>query len=78
MMNSGDYSGFYNYQMDTLKKPFFGRTQQILDKIHSLDEKWYVEFWMIRYYFMGIEVYSFKKEVVKYLNGKSNSSKKPN
>lgn len=57
--------------METLKKPFFGRTQKVIDRIHSLDEKWYVEFWVVRYYFMGIEVYSYKKEVVKHMNGKS-------
>ncbi|MGE0077212.1 MAG: hypothetical protein AB7S48_05050 [Bacteroidales bacterium] len=78
MMNSGEYSGLFNYQMDAVKKPFFGRTHQVIDKIHSLDEKWYVEFWMVRYYFIGIEVYSYKKEVVKYVNGKSSSAKKAN
>ncbi|MGD9976930.1 MAG: hypothetical protein AB7S54_03240 [Bacteroidales bacterium] len=59
--------------MDTIKKPFLGRTHQILDRIHSLDEKWYVEFWMIRYYFLGIEVYSRKKEIVKHIDAKNNS-----
>jgi len=53
------------------KKPFFGKTQCIVDRIQSLDQKWYVEFWLIRYYFMGIEVYRYKKEKVK-LNGKNN------
>ena len=75
MINNEGYMDSYNYQMSTIKKPFFGKTQQVMDKIHSLDEKWYVEFWMIRYYFMGIEVYAYKKEVVKYVNGKSDKSK---
>gem|GEM_PF-946129 len=51
------------------KHPFFGRTQELLDRIDSLDEKWYVEFWRIRYFFLGIEVYMTKKEVVKQSNG---------
>lgn len=69
MINNEGYSGIYNYQMENIKKPFLGRTRQIVDRIHSLDEKWYVEFWIVRYFFMGIEVYSYKKEVVKYTNG---------
>ena len=78
MMNSGGFSGIFPYQIDEMKKPFFGRTQQVLDRIQSLDEKWYVEFWMVRYYFMRIEVYSYKKEVVKYINGKTENSNKLN
>ena len=73
MMNSDGIGGIYSYRMETLKKPFLGRTLQVIDRIHSLDEKWYVEFWMVRYYFMGIEVYSYKKEVVKHLNGSGKS-----
>lgn len=62
--------------MDEIKKPFFGRTYKVVDRIHSLDDKWYVEFWIVRYYFMGIELYSYKKEVVKYSNSNSDSSEK--
>lgn len=62
--------------MDEIKKPFFGRTFKVVDRIHSLDDKWYVEFWIVRYYFMGIELYSYKKEVVKYSNSNSDSSEK--
>jgi len=75
MINNVGYSGLYNYQMENIKKPFFGRTRQIIDRIHSLDEKWYVEFWIVRYFFMGIEVYTYKKEVVKYTNGNNDDSK---
>ncbi len=75
MINNEGYSGLYNYQMENIKKPFFGRTRQIIDRIHSLDEKWYVEFWIVRYFFMGIEVYTYKKEVVKYTNGNNDDSK---
>lgn len=75
MINNEGYSGFYNYQMENIKKPFLGRTRQIIDRIHSLDEKWYVEFWIVRYFFMGIEVYTYKKEVVKYTNGNNEDSK---
>ena len=52
------------------KKPFFGKTATLLERIHSLDNKWYVEFWLFRYFFLGIEVYTTKKEVVKHINGK--------
>jgi len=75
MINNEGYSGIYNYQMENIRKPFFGRTRQIIDRIHSLDEKWYVEFWIVRYFFMGIEVYTYKKEVVKYTNGNNEDRK---
>jgi len=78
MIRNEVISGFYNYQMENIKRPFFGRTNTIIDRIHSLDEKWYVEFWVVKYYFMGIEVYSYKKEVVKYSNGKSEARSKAN
>jgi hypothetical protein len=52
------------------KPPIFGITKTLLERIHSLDEKWYVEFWDFHYYFLGIEVYHKKKEIVKQ-NGKS-------
>lgn len=53
------------------KRPFFGRTQELLDRIDSLDEKWYVEFWQIKYFFLGIEVYMTRKEVVKQSDKKT-------
>ncbi|MDD3568153.1 MAG: hypothetical protein PHT92_07115 [Bacteroidales bacterium] len=43
--------------------------QRLNETIHSLDEKWYVEFWDVHYYFLGIEVFSTKKEVVRTING---------
>jgi len=55
----------------TEKKPFFGKTNTLIERIYSLDNKWFVEFWMVRYFFIGIEVYTTKKEIVKYTNGKS-------
>jgi hypothetical protein len=50
-------------------RPFFGKMQRLNETIHSLDEKWYVEFWDVHYYFLGIEVFSTKKEVVRTING---------
>jgi hypothetical protein len=52
------------------RPPIFGITKILLERIHSLDEKWYVEFWEFHYYFLGIEVYQKKKEIVKH-NGKN-------
>jgi len=49
-------------------KTFFGMNRVMVDRIDSLDEKWFVEFWVIKYYFLGIEIHSKKKEVVKYLH----------
>jgi len=49
-------------------KIFFGTNRKMVERIDSLDEKWFVEFWVIRYYFLGIEVYTKKKEIVKYNN----------
>jgi len=48
------------------QKIFFGTSKQLLDKIDSLDQKWYVEIWEIKYYFLGIEIHSRKKEKIKH------------
>ena len=48
------------------RKIFFGTDRNLIERIDSLDSKWFVEFWIIRYYFMGIEVYTRKKEIVKH------------
>jgi len=53
--------------------PFFGRQRVLLERIHSLDSKWYVEFWEEHYFFLGIEIFFRKKEVVKK-NGKNSST----
>ncbi|MFO8022774.1 MAG: hypothetical protein R6U65_09935 [Perlabentimonas sp.] len=57
---------------DIHNRPFFGKTKKLLERIHSLDNKWYVEFWQEHFYFLGIEIYHSKKEVVKQngVNGK--------
>ncbi len=59
----------------TYNRPFFGKVQKLVETIHSLDEKWYVEFWDIHYFFLGIEVYSVKKEIVKSANGDKSKRK---
>ncbi|GEM_PF-281355 len=71
-----EYAG-PNQRVDTInlmRRPFIGKTQHLQDTIQSLDQKWYVEFWIIRYYFLGIEVYHKKKERVRYANGKNGTS----
>lgn len=78
MINTGSFSSSLPYQMDTVRKPLFGKTRQLIDRIHSLDDKWYVEFWMVRFYFMGFEVYSSKKEVVKHVNNRAKYKKQAN
>lgn len=52
---------------NTEQKPFFGVSRQLIERIDSLDEKWYVEICLIRYYFLGIEVFIRKKEIVKHV-----------
>jgi len=37
----------------------------LLERIDSLDQKWCVEFWDNRYFFLGIEIFATKSEVVK-------------
>ena len=46
-------------------KPFFGIKKDLVETINSLDNKWFVEFWELRYFFMGIEIFFRKKEVVR-------------
>lgn len=60
----------------TERKTFFGTNRVMIERIDSLDEKWFVEFWIVRYYFLGIEVYTRKKEVVKHNNNFCNNRQK--
>lgn len=53
------------------RRLIFGKTNTLLERIHSLDGKWYVEFRIIKYFCFGIEVYTTKKELVKYNNDKN-------
>lgn len=50
------------------QKVYFGTSRRLVEKIDSLDEKWVVEFWLIKYYFLGIEIFIQKKEVVRRLH----------
>ncbi len=61
----------HQYELMAEKKPFIGKNSTLIERIYSLDNKWFVEFWIVRYFFLGIEVYTTKKEVVKYTNGKN-------
>jgi hypothetical protein len=47
------------------QKTFFGTSRQLIERIDSLDQKWFVEVWIVKYYFFGIEIFIHKKEVVK-------------
>jgi len=60
--------------IELMKRPFIGKSKHLKDTILSLDYKWYVEFWIIRYYFLGIEIYRTKKEKIRYVNGKNGNS----
>ncbi len=46
--------------------PFVGNTKKLLERLESLDDSWFVEIWLIKYYFFRIEVYSYKKEILKH------------
>lgn len=41
--------------IELMKRPFIGKSKHLKDTILSLDHKWYVEFWVIRYYFLGLK-----------------------
>ena len=49
----------------TEQKVFFGTSRRLIERIDSLDQKWFVEVWLIKYYFIGIEIFIQKKEIVK-------------
>lgn len=44
--------------------PFFGAHKVLLETINTLDDKWLVEFWEIQYFFFGIEIFRYKRELV--------------
>lgn len=48
------------------ERPFWGTTRKLLERLNSLDESWFVEIWLIKYYFFRIEIYSYKKEILKH------------
>ena len=50
------------------RKTFFGTDRLMVDRIDSLDETWFVEFWTIKYYFLGIEIHTQRKEIVKHIH----------
>ena len=50
----------------TERRTFIGVDRLMVDRIDSLDEKWIVEFWVVKYYFFGIEIHTQKKEIVKH------------
>lgn len=52
-------------------RPFFGTNRKLVERLESLDETWFVEIWIIKYYFFRIEVYSRKKEVIKHYQVKA-------
>ncbi|HCX99512.1 MAG TPA: hypothetical protein DG754_05165 [Bacteroidales bacterium] len=57
---------------DIPKRPFFGTFKVLVETINSLDDKWFVEFWDVQYFFLGIEIFRSKREVVRQIkpNGK--------
>lgn len=44
--------------------PFFGTHKVLMETINTLDNKWLVQFWEIQYFFFGIEIFRFKRELV--------------
>lgn len=56
------------------QNPFFGTKRKLIERLNSLDESWYVETWLIKYYFIRIEVYSQKKEIVKRIRANAKYS----
>lgn len=50
------------------QKTYFGRSSYMVDRIDSLDDKWFVEIWILKYYFFGVEIHSHKKELVKHVH----------
>lgn len=46
-------------------RPFFGVTKKLIERLDSLDESWFVEIWIVKYYLFRIEIFSQKREIVK-------------
>lgn len=61
-------------EKESLQRPFFGVQKNLIERIHSLDKKWYVEFWDEHFFFLGIEVYTRKREKVVQINSKRSDS----
>lgn len=59
----------------TDQKVFFGTSRKLIERIDSLDEKWFVEIWLVKHYFFGIELFVQKKEIVKRTHEKTSKFK---
>lgn len=56
------------------QRTFFGVNKKLIERLESLDETWFVEIWLVKYYFIGIEIFSKKKEIVKHNQAKAKCS----
>jgi len=43
------------------QRTFFGVNKKLIERLESLDETWFVEIWLVKYYFIGIEIFSKKR-----------------
>lgn len=48
----------------SVSPPFFGVNRIFIERIDSLENDWYVEFWREHYFFLGIEMFSRKRRMV--------------
>lgn len=46
------------------QRPFFGKVTKLTGSVDSLDGDWHVNFYDVRYFFLGIEIFSVAKEKV--------------
>ncbi len=47
------------------QKVLFGTRRELIERIDFLNEKWFVEVCLIKYYFFGMELFVQRKEIIK-------------
>lgn len=47
-----------------MELPLLGRKRILLEKIETIESNWHVEVWVEHYYFLRMEIYTRKKEII--------------
>jgi hypothetical protein len=47
-----------------MELPLLGRKKILLEKIETIESNWHVEVWVVHYYFLRMEIFSQKKEII--------------
>lgn len=47
-----------------MELPLLGKRRILLEKIETIESNWHVEVWVEHYYFLRMEIYTRKREII--------------